>query len=259
MIIQAREVTSRTILEVAKRNPALFGLSIGYLTASIIAGSILLAVFSNDGPKIDYERLSTQGQSTTGIITDIDTQYNITVNNEHPSIISYRYQANGTEVESEFETLAPDKVSRLSVGDSIAIKYLDGQSMIASMESFEFPFELFLLIPGAFLVAGLVIALIVALATRKEITLFKYGKIAKAEVLSITRTRIGRNESLSINYQYKSDSGQTHITEKRTRDVSLANTLKSGDTIKIFVSPTDESKSTLIPKLEIARNNWRID
>jgi hypothetical protein len=197
--------------------------------------------------------------STTGVILDIETQYSTTVDNEHPSIISYRYQDNGREVKSRIKTLDPDKVSRLSVGDSVIVKYLDDQSMIASMEPFEFPIDLFLLIPGAFFVAGLVIALIVAFATQQEIMLFKQGKVTKAEVLSITRMRIGRSESLKVNYQYKGDSGRMHITEKRTKDISLANSLKSGDTIKIFVSPADESKSTLIPKLEVARNNWRID
>jgi len=215
MIIEPRAVGFKTILDTARMRPQLFQLNVSAIIF-VLAGIILTLIFSQfvgDTLPVDFDQVMKEGISATGTITDIETQTNVSINNEHPSIISYKYAVNGRDVEAKFKALDPHKVDALSVGDQI-----------------------------------------------------EYGKVTAAEILSVmreqfsARTIFSRSRSLStVHYQYKDVMGKMHQGEAKTNDQAFLNTIKTGDTIKIFVSPDDESKSTLIPRLAIARNNWKID
>lgn len=266
MLPQPRPVGFRTIIELIKKRPLLLKMGAIFSLVGVAVGTIFLIVIPmlghDDVPKVDYKRISEHGEATFAIITDMATQYNLTINNQHPSIITYRYIVGGKSNESKFKTLSPDKVNKMEVGDSIAIKHLNGKSIITSLEPFSFPFGTFFTVPLVFLLIGLPCVLLLIYQTRNEIRLLKFGTIREAEVISMTHkpglpiSKVG--QGLQIHYQYKTNYNKDILANGFTSDLSMLNTIKQGDVIKIFVSPEDESKSTLISKLEAVRNNWRI-
>lgn len=67
-----------------------------------------------------------------------------------------------------------------------------------------------------------------------------------------------RNRILKVHYQYTTSNGHTLLGKSRTNDYTLVNG-RHGDTIKIFASPDDETKSCIIPHLEAAHNNWSLN
>jgi hypothetical protein len=265
MMNQPREIHWRTIWEVAKESPFFLRLGATFMFVSIGAFIIFTSIFSqlDDVPKVDYDKILQEGQSAAGIITAIETQFNLTINGQHPSTISYRYNSDGTEIETKFKTMSPDQVRRLAVGDSIPVKYLHRQSIIVSLPQFEVPYILILSIPLVFFLIGFGLLLHMVYNISTRLNLYKHGKVWKAEVLSVARTQgapISKSgQGSKLTYQYTGSTGRTYLATAFTSDLLPSNTLKQGDTIKIFVSPTNEAKSALIPRLEAARNYWKVD
>ena len=253
-------------MELIKKRSMLLQMGAIFSLVGIAIGLVFLIVFPMLGhniPEVDYLSINDKGETSTGTITNIETQYNLTINNQHPSIISYKFLADGKAFESKFKTLSPDQVDRMEVGDTIPIKYLNGESIITSLEPFSFHFGMFFIIPSVFLLTGFPCLMLLIYQTRNEIRLLKFGTITEAEVISMTHkpglpiSKMG--QGVQIHYQYKTNYNRTYLDHCFTSDLSMLNTIKQGDIIKIFVSPEDESKSVLIPRLEAVRNNWRID
>ena len=115
---------------------------------------------------------------------------------------------------------------------------------------------------GVFMLLGLPMVILMVFQIRNELSILKYGKVTNAEVLSTVYRKPSRKsrggEGLIIAYRYTGDSGKSYLNESFTRDLSLLQTIKQGDVINIFVSHTDESRSTLVNRLESVRNNWNI-
>jgi hypothetical protein len=266
MLQEPRKVHYQTIIELIKKRSMLLKMGAIFSLVGIVISLVFLIVFpllGHDVPEVDYSIINEKGETITGTITNIETQYNVKINNQHPSIISYRYLTDGKSFESKFKTLSPDQVDKMEVGDSIPIKHLNGKSIIISLAPFSFPFGMFFTIPLVFLLIGLPCLLLLIYQIRNEIQLLKFGTITEAEVISMTHkpglpiSKIGHG--VQIHYQYKTSYNKTYLANGFTSDLSLLNTIKQGDVIKIFVSSEDESKSTLISRLEAARNSWRID
>lgn len=266
MIRQPRQVKLKTIIEVFKKRPALLRIGTLFMIIPIpvlLIFSLVFSLLEQDVPKVDYEQINKLGIVTIGTVTNIETQYNITINNQHPSIISYNYLANGNLMESKFKSLSPDKINRMQIGDTIQIKHLNGEAIITSLAPFEFPLEIFLIVPLTFFLIGLPFVLLLVRACHNEIQLYKFGSVVNAEIIFVAYkaglpfTKAG--QGIQVHYRYTAHDNQTHLGESFTKDLSLLNTLKQGDLVKIFVSPDDKSKSTLIPMLEALRNNWQIE
>jgi len=266
MIREPRQVGLKTIFDLVKQKRTHFSVGLIFTLIPFAFGAILLLVttlIDSDLPDLDYDNVDKNGKLTTATITDIETQSNITINNEHPSIISYKYNGDGKETENQYRTLDPDRVSRMNLGDTIQVKYLADSSVIVGLEPFEFPFDMFFKILIPFLIIGLVMLGLLYLRIRGEIDLYRSGEIKDAEIVSMTPksglsiSRIG--QGVTVNYQYKTTRGQSILGESFTSDYTILNSKKQGDLIKIFVSADNESKSCLIPKLDQIRNNWKID
>lgn len=266
MIRSPRQVGIKTIFDLLKQHRINLTLGIVFTVLPFMMGTIFLIVFSaiDDGvPKVDYAQIDKEGKTASAIITNVDTQENVTVNNEHPAIISYNYFNGEKELEDRFESLDPDRINRMNVGDTIQIKYLANSSIIVGLESFEFPIKLIFYILIPFLFIGIVTLVILFLRVQGQVTLYKYGIVKEAEVISMTprtgsrRSSIG--QGLIVHYQYKTSRGENILGESFTSDYSILNSTKQGDSIKIFVSSDNESKSCLIPKLDTVRNNWKIE
>lgn len=266
MIREPRQVGLKTIFDLVKQKRVHFTVGLIFTLIPFAFGAILFFVttlIDSDLPNVDYDIVNKNGKLKTATITDIETQSNITINNEHPSIISYKYNGDDKEIESQYRTLDPDRVNRMNIGDSIEIKYLADTSIIVGLDPFGFPFDMFFRILFPFLIIGLTLLGLLYLRVRGVINLYKHGEIKEAEIVSMIPKNglpiSGIGRGVTVHYQYKTTRGQSILGESFTSDYTVLNNKKQGDLIKIFVSADNDSKSCLIPKLDQVRNNWKID
>lgn len=261
-----REVRLKTKIELLKHRPvqtfvAIYLILFGVLFATF-GVTLTLSFVDKTVPSVDYEEINKKGKLTIGEITNIETQYKLTINNEHPTIIGYKYKADGQEFNSKYQILAPDKVSAMKIGDKIEIKFLDNESIINGIEPSSFPVWIFVLIPFPFFIIGIVLIIPSIMRFKKDLSLYKYGKVVDAELISMMPKSgfmfSSFGQRILANYKYQTSAGQNALGESIITDFSIINEKKQGDMIKIFVSEQEESKSCLIPKLEAIRNNWRI-
>ena len=55
----------------------------------------------------NHEKIQNEAQNLKAIIKNIDTDYYVTMNNQHPSTISYDYKINAKIKTDKFKTLDP--------------------------------------------------------------------------------------------------------------------------------------------------------
>lgn len=262
----ARKVKFSTILNVLKKKP--IPMLIGFLFTLIplivvIPLSIMFSTLGNDTPKIDYELIESQGTETIAEITNIETQYNVTINGVHPTIISYKYLENGKEIESKYKVLEERKIAKLDIGDNLEIKSHNGSSIVANLKPYDFSLGFFLLFPIPFLIIGLPFLLYSIFNLNKELKLYKYGEVSKGKILSmIPKPGFGISnigQGIIVHYEFESRNGNKVIGESLTTDYSIMNDNKKGDLVPIFTSSNNDEKSCIVPKLESFRNGWNID
>lgn len=261
MTKEPRPVKFKTIFDLLKQKHIHFTVGFVFTLIPFAFGFILMIIIpllGSDVPNVDYEQINNQGESTLGTITKIETQKNITINNEHPSIISYRYSNGSNEIESQNKSLAPNKIKSMNIGDTIEVKYFDESSVITGLEPFKFPYDIFLKILIPLLIIGLFALALLYLRIRTKLNLYRYGEVKNAELVSMTPKYSLIGQGVKVHYQYKTMLGQSVLGDSFTNDFSILNSKKQGDLVKIFVSVDNETKSCLIPKLEQIRNNWKI-
>lgn len=224
--------------------------------------TIIFSAMGDDLPSVNYDNVSQNGVLTKATVTDIEIQENITINGDHPSIISYRYSVADKEFHSKYKILAPDRTRNINVRDSIDIKYLDSSSVIVGIEPFSFPFDIFVIATLPIFILGIIALVVLYVRVRKEIELFKHGKVNEAAIISMTPRNgfglTGFGARVVVHYQYKTSRGQQILAKSMTTDFSILNNKRQGDMVKTFVSADNESNSTIFSKLDEVRNNWKI-
>lgn len=261
-----RSVTFSTIINILKKRPIAIFFAVIFAFFALLMATIFTLVFSltgNDMPKVDYELIDAQGIETTAEISNIETDYTVTVNGLHPTVISYQYIEDGQAIESEYKVLEEVKVEALAAGDDITIKSLNGQSVIKNIKPYHFPTTLFFLAPIPFLLFGLPFLLYIIVTTSKELKLYKYGQVKSARIVSImpkyTIPFISIGQGVKVHYEYETGDGNKIVGESVTSDFSIISDKRTGDTIPIFVEPDNEYKSCVVPKLDALKNNWHIN
>lgn len=261
-----RQINFSTYLNLLKKNP--IPTLIGFLFTILpifmmVIFSIAFSSINTDTPEIDYDLINQQGKELNAKITDIETQHNITINGVHPSIISYTYSIDGQDVNSNFKTLSERKIRNYEIGKVITIKELNGSSIIKDLKPYDFSTKFLLFMPLLFLIIGLPFLLYSIFKLRKEVNLYKYGRIAKGKIISmIPKAGLpisGIGQGIIVHYQYEPAQGKSIIGESFTTDFSILNDKKKDDFLPIFISDESEDKSCIIPKLESLRNNWGVD
>ena len=247
----SRPVSLRTRLAIIRQYPLLLIFAVGSVLLSLtffLLYSTIFAIAGHNEPVPDYDRIEAEGITTEGEIISIYTKTNITINNEHPTVISYNYARDGELMHDTFTTLAPDRVNLLRVGDTITVRYLDDASMIEGLEPFEFPFNVILwIVATPFALAAVVLVIILLVQTQRIVHLYKYGEVKDASVISIAPSGTALGRQLEIYYQYATRLGPVS-GKSVSHDHALQFERKYGDTIKVFVSPNDESKSCVAPQ-----------
>ena len=259
---EPRPVGFKTILDLLKQKPMHLTMGLVFSIIPFLIGGIMISILHDpDVPTIDYEAIDQNGTTTKGTITNIDTQTNLLINNEHPQILHYQYFDGVRTVEDKFKVLDPDKVDRMAIGDTVDVKYLADGSIIMGLEPLNGSMNVFWNILLIFLVIGAAILFLLYWRIRRQANLYRYGEVRDAEIISLTPKaglhRSGLGQTVIVHYQYNS-RGQNVLGESETSDYTILTSKTQGDTIKIFVSPENESRSCLVSKLDQLRNNWMI-
>jgi hypothetical protein len=168
-------------------------------------------------------------------------------------VISYNYQNNGQMRNDKFATIDLEKIANLNVGDDIKIKVLGDQSKMAGVEPFSFPFDMFYIIPGIFLLIGIPFFIIGVLPAIRLYNLYKNGEVREATVVSVEPIRRG----VDVNY-YFTGLHQDRVFGKSRADYTYLSEKQPNDKVKIFVSARNENNSCLVPKLEALKYNWEV-
>ncbi len=261
-----RNIKFSTKLNILKKKPIpmLFGFLFTLIPLFIVA--VLTIVFTSigsDTPEIDFELINSKGKETTAIITDIETQYNVTINGVHPTIISYKYSKNGKDIDSKYKVLEERKIENLEIGNNLEIKELNGNSIIKNLKPYGFSIWFFLLIPFPFLIIGLPFLIYSILNLKKELKLYKFGKVSKGKIISMMPksglpiSNVG--QGIIVHYEYEKRNGNKIIGESFTSDFSIMSDKKKDDFVPIFISTENDEKTCIVPKLESLRNNWNIN
>jgi len=261
-----REVPFSNLIKLIKnkRPFSILGIVFVFSSIFILLPSIFYftSTFVEPYQKYDFDKIEQSGMEQNGKIITIESVNNVTVNGEHPKMVSYDYVINGKTKSDKFQTMDFAKVQNMNIGDQIKIKALENQSKIQDLEPFSFPFYLFYFIPLTFLAVGIPFLLIGLLPAIRDYNLYKNGMVKDAFIISMTPnsglpiSNIG--QSILINYYYLSPRGEKIFGKSSTTDFSIMVEKRAEDQIKIFVSETDLTKSCLIPKLEAMQNNWKI-
>lgn len=228
----------------------------------LVIFTLIFSLTGNDSLKIDYELIDSQGIETSAEVTNIQVESNVTINDVHPTIISYQYLKNNEAVRSKYKVLEGKRIEGLQVGDNLATEELNGQSIIQNLKPYRFPVALLFLIPIPFLLFGLPFLMYLFISTRKELKLYKYGQVATARIVSIMPKYaipiINLGQGVIVHYECETRSGNKVIGESLTTDFSIISDKRTGDEVSIFVAANNEAQSYLIPNLESLRNNWDI-
>lgn len=228
-----------------------------FLPVGILVSSETTASYEN----YDTEAITAHGTITDAVVTFTEEVTNVTVNNQHPLKIAYTYTDAGKTVQDTFQTLDRNKADLLSVGTPVKIKVYKGQSQPVGMEPFSFPFVIFLVFPGIFAILGVIFFLIGFLPAHRIFKLYQNGLVRHATVYSmLIEHGRGRNvrQYLVINYRYSGAGGRQLSGTSTTTDLSLMQHMRQDDDIKIFVSETDETISTIVPHKLAVKQGWRI-
>ena len=254
-----REVKLATKLKLFFRNKPIAILAIVFTILPIMMVLIFQMTNGVDIPKVDYEKVMEKGILTKGKITERTILTNQTINDVHPSIVTFEYLVGDKKKISRVKTLSVEKLKRLQNSISIDIKYLNDESVIVGLEPFEFPaFILLMFLPFGLLFFGYLVFKVM-----NELKLYRYGEIKTAKLVAMVADHglpiSGFGKKIKLDYQYKTDNGKVILGSSTTNDYSLLNKLKNDDDIEIFVLPNDQTKSCMIPKLEAIRNNWDLN
>jgi hypothetical protein len=265
MIREPRQVGLKTIFNLLKQKPGHLIFGTVFTMIPFLFGGLFLLIFSfagSDSPEVDYELVDKNGSITQAKINNIEVQGNISINNEHPRVISYSYQSADKLIDDKFRVLDSVKVSRLEIGDTIQIKHYNGQTIILDLKPYAFPTDILLLVLTPILIIGLIALGLLYWRVKGQIELFKNGTVTNAEIVSMTPVSglpiSGIGQRVNVHYQYLTTSGQKILGESTTTDYTILTSKKQGDIINIFVSSDNEKKSCVFSRLDEIRNNWKV-
>lgn len=257
-----RQVKLATLFTLVRRRGPLATIGLIFMLISVFILFPIIIIINLVGKQpyqdYNYNDIEAKGIELPAKVSGIKILYNQTYNGYHPQVISYTYQNNGRPASDKFETI--EDIQGLKDGDTIKIKVLNGESKIKGLESFSFPFGIFFIIPGIFFSIGLIFLLIVSVPAWKLYNLYRKGIVKDAVIVEIhnyARGVINFRKDLLVNYYYTGSHGNKVFGSSLT-DMTILMEKQLNDTIKIFVSEDDETKSCMVPKLEALKNNWVI-
>ncbi|RYJ44498.1 hypothetical protein [Flavobacterium beibuense] len=216
--------------------------------------SLILPSLADAHKKYNHELIYEKGIEKEAVINKITVKKNVTYNKQHPVLISYSYDDNGKKVYDKFETLDLHKQDNMfsNMHKKVKIKVYNGQSAIVGLEPFAFIF------PGfkaffPFPLAGIIMLMIGILPALKVYRIYKNGTEREAQIYALMPVSSGVlitaavTRKASVDYHYLSKNGNKLLGHATAPIGFLANNAVN-DTVSIYVSADDETKSYLSPK-----------
>src|SRR5712671_3126076 len=111
----------------------------------LIPFSIMMSAMTPHAP--NRAKILASGIETNAEVTFVTTIHNEEINGVNPRKISFRYVVNGHTNETSMETLSVEETADWKPGQQIVIRYLGDEATIPSLESADFPWIIFLLMP----------------------------------------------------------------------------------------------------------------
>jgi len=249
-----KQISLKLLYEVFKTRFPFSGIGLLFVILSIFV-FLPIVMFLNSTKEsyenYNYNNIVKEGKDATALITSIDTENNVTINNQfHPQIINYIFDNNGLK-KDKFKTLSKSVLTNFKIGDSVNIKLYNGESVIINLEPYSFPYILLYLLPLIFLFVGIPNLLIGLFPTIKSYKLYKSGTKRNATILSITTTRITSlatlKQNVVVNYFYIGENGNKILGKSIVNGLNILTEKNVQDTIDIFVSTKDENVSCVVP------------
>jgi len=209
---------------------------------------------------INIEEIESIGIKENAVLTDIEPIENVTINGNNPTVLTYEFVLNGQKIHSKFSVFDPKKMENVKKGDVIPIKHLNGNSIVLGYEQYSFSMDFIYYIAGAFLLIGLILCYLLYSLIKKEIELYKTGRIKEAKIISISHnkgfifSKFGM--SMDVHYEYENQNGKNKVDKSRTNNFALTNNKSIGDTVRILESQ-DVMSSCLYPELIAKTNGWK--
>ena len=261
----SRKVDFSVFYSLIKKRPILsmFGLLFTIpLLFLLIPFLILTSNINENSTEVDYETLLKEGFQSKGVIESFETVYDVSIDNEHPTIITYTYvKENETKTDS-YQTFAPNKIKKLNKGQEIEVKYSEKGSIIVGFPPYSFPIHIIGLVFIIFPLIGLPFLVILIIKIKKELYLYKKGILNTGIILSISDnvglmfTKYGH--SVTVTYEFEDEGGKTYIGKSRTTTTDLPSAkVRNGDKIDILFLSTRPTKSCIWPEQIAKKKKWR--
>ncbi len=210
----------------------------------------------NSFPYVDnVEKIESEGIKERAVLIDIEAIENVNINGNNPQVLTYEFDLNGQKARSKFSVFDPEKTKDLKKGDIIPIKHLNEKSIAMEYKQYSFSMDFIYYIAGAFLLIGLILCYLLYARIKREITLYKTGRIKEGKIISISQnkgftfSKFGM--SMDVHYEY-----ENVVAKSRTNNFAITNNKSIGDTIKVLVSQ-DRKTSCLYPELIAKTNGWK--
>jgi hypothetical protein len=200
----------------------------------------------------DFKKVSSEGQPASGVVTRVDTVYNITINDVHPKAVHFTYAVGGEDRQATMDTMSLDEVADWKSGQPVQIRYLGPDAVIPSLEPLDFPFYLFYFLPFFFAIFGLPFLVYCGIGARQKIQIMKYGVLQQATLLSMTPISSFGSLGFFLKTQFEAiysfigPTGQPLIGKSHTGDLLLLNEKKKGELIDILVVPNRPGWSQIL-------------
>jgi hypothetical protein len=238
----------------------------GIVGLSLIILSVLIALFiipfiigfKGENGSYDFSDIQKYGIEKNAKVTYLSTVHNLSINNVNPVIVTYKYEDNGNSITDRSETLDIEKIAGLNVGAGIKALVYNHQSIIKDVEPYFVP-EWVSFIPVPVLIAGVLLLLIGLVPALKIYNLFKTGIIKDAFITNLgldNNIPLLLDSKIQVNYYFVDDYQNKVYGESESNDSFYLMQKKPGDSIKIFVSKNDITKTCIVPIAEAAKYNW---
>ncbi|WP_128755369.1 hypothetical protein [Aquimarina sediminis] len=221
----------------------------------------MMSSIKNSFPYVEnVEEIASNGIKENAVLIDIEPIGNVTINGDNPTVLIYEFDLDGQKRHSKFSVFDPKKIEGLKKGDVIAIKHFNEKSIVLGYEQYSFSMDFIYYIASPFLVIGLVFCFVLYTRIKKEIGLYKTGRVREGKIISISHNRgftfSKFGLSMDVHYEYDGYDGENKVDKSRTNNFALTNNKAVGDVIRILVSQ-DGKSSCLYPELIAKTNGWK--
>ncbi|MEK8180862.1 hypothetical protein WMW71_10975 [Flavobacterium buctense] len=260
-----RKVSFLTFYELLKEKKIVYSLAKVFLMIGFfmfLMFSFINYVVTDDYEDYDTEEILDKGKAVKAEVIYLKEVTNVTINNDHPVEIYYKYEINGKQFNDTFQTLELEKVYDLESGSIIDVKTYKNQSVITNMEPFMFSASfVFSFFPIIFLTIGLLLLSIALIPALKKNKLYKNGKVTDAHFLgysAVAGSPLSDKRLVNVDYYYFSN-GNKIFGNSITDDWLYLPQTNREEIIKIFVSPDNPNLSCYIPRRTAIKNHWNIN